>query len=178
MCPWWFWNCGCSATSKEVKCWSLAPSELLSNFQVAFLYKVLEKVVAKQLLDDLENNGHQSASALLRVTNDLLVRVHAGMGSVFILLYLSVACHRVDHHILIDRLREWAEIFGTALKWFSIVNHSFSLSKCMFGVPQGSALGLVSFSCAQYIIHHHGISFHLCRWHPDIPTDNSTDRYR
>ncbi len=42
-----------------------------------------------------------------------------GMCSVLMLLDLSAAFDKIDHSILLDRLRHWVGIYGTALEWFS-----------------------------------------------------------
>ena len=52
--------------------------------------------------------------ALMRVTNDLLLTADAGDCSVLILLDLSAAFDTVDHTILIDCLKQWVGISGSA----------------------------------------------------------------
>lgn len=92
--------------------------------------------------------GHSTETALLRVTNDLLLAADRGEGSVLILLDLSAAFDTVNHTILIERLKAWVGIRGTALSWFqsylleqtfavTIGNHSSSSAAVAYGVLQG-----------------------------------------
>ncbi len=97
-------------------------------FNLLYLSKVLEKVVANQLCDFLQNNSlfevfqsgfrmhHSTETALVRVTNDLLMSSDEGLLSVLVLLDLSAAFDTIDHQILIQRLGNLTGIKGTALK--------------------------------------------------------------
>nr|XP_054601584.1 uncharacterized protein LOC129164699 [Nothobranchius furzeri] len=109
---------------------SLDPS-LHSSFRpiskLPFISKILEKVVAKQLTAALDEQNiydsfqsgfrraHSTETALLRVSNDLLTHSDAGDGSVLVLLDLTAAFDTVDHHLLLERLRDWVGISGSAL---------------------------------------------------------------
>ena len=146
--------------------------EVLANYRpisnLPFLSKVLEKVVADQLNEFLQNNSlfemfqsgfrrhHSTESALVKVTNDLLIASDEGCLSVLVLLDLSAAFDTVDHQILIERLDTLIGIKGTALSWFRSylsnrtqfvhVNDESSLyTKVSYGVPQGSVLGPILF---------------------------------
>ena len=153
-----------------------------------FVSKILEKVVAKQLLDHMETNGlheplqsayrcgHSTETALVRVQNDLLRAVDRKQGIILVLLDLSAAFDTIDHDILLSRLRENIGIDGLALDWIksylsnrtqSIYAGKMSSSKCSlpFGVPQGSVLG-PKFFCVYSgpigsIAHKHGLEVHL-----------------
>lgn len=82
-----------------------------------FLSKILEKVVYNQLLPFLEDNSitelfqsgfkalHSTESALLKVSNDILLSIDSGKFVVLVLLDLSAAFDTVDHSILISRLQ-------------------------------------------------------------------------
>uniref|UniRef100_A0A8C6MBL6 Reverse transcriptase domain-containing protein n=1 Tax=Nothobranchius furzeri TaxID=105023 RepID=A0A8C6MBL6_NOTFU len=146
---------------------SLDPS-LHSSFRpiskLPFISKDLEKVVAKQLTAALDEHNiydcfqsgfrraHSTETALLRVSNDLLTHSDAGGCSVLVLLDLTAAFDTVDHHLLLERLRDWVGLSGSALEWFSsyLPERSFSVAVSEFkffttsrthGVPQGSVLG-------------------------------------
>lgn len=58
--------------------------------------------------------GHSTEPALLRVSNDVLMRADAGECLV-LFLDLSAAFDTVDHSILLIRRQHWAGITGTAL---------------------------------------------------------------
>lgn len=93
--------------------------------------KIIEKAVAKQVLElvkvknilDPFQSGfrplHSTETALLKVTNDILMNADSGHHSILVLLDLSAAFDTVDHTSLLDRLKHWVGIDGTALKWFS-----------------------------------------------------------
>ena len=133
-----------------------------------FLSKILEKIVLTQLFSYLNSHSllspnqsayrpsHSTETALLKVTNDILQALDHGNVSVLTLLDLSAAFDTVDHSILIDTLRHYYGISGTALSWFenylsfrsqSVLINDFSSdnSDLCFGVPQGSVLGPVLF---------------------------------
>ncbi len=117
-----------------------------------------------------------SASALLKVLNDILLLSDSGHSVVLMLLDLTAAFDTIDHGILALRLEEAAGIQGTALKWFRsfLSNRSFSVNSgqvfsssapLMCGVPQGSILAPILFSLyilpLGTIFRKYGISYHF-----------------
>ena len=164
---------------------------ILANYRpisnLPFLSKILEKIVAKQLCGFLDSNNlfekfqsgfrthHSTETALVKVTNDLLIASDNGLLSVLVLLDLSAAFDTVDHQILLQRLEHLVGIKGAALKWFEsylsdrsqFVNAnctSSSHEKVKYGVPQGSVLGPILFTLYMLplgkIIRKHNIDFH------------------
>ncbi|KAG2462775.1 RTXE polymerase, partial [Polypterus senegalus] len=109
-------------------------SEVLANYRpisnLAFLSKVLEKVVLVQLQDHLKKfnlfekfqssfrTSHSTETALVRVTNDLLMAADQGSSSLLILLDLTAAFDTIDHNILLHCLHYMIGLSGFALEWF------------------------------------------------------------
>ena len=107
--------------------------ESLNNYRpisnLPFLSKILEKIVAAQLIAYMSSNSlfevfqsgfrrfHSTETALTKVTNDVLLAMDAGDTSMLILLDLSAAFDTVDHTILLKRLENQIGIRGLALSW-------------------------------------------------------------
>ncbi len=118
---------------------------------------------------------HRTETALIRVTNDLLLSSDCGCISLLVLLDLSAAFDTIDHNILLNRLENFVGISGSALAWFKsylsdrhqfvAVNEEVSYrSQVQYGVPQGSVLGPLLFTLYMLpmgnIIRKHRVSFH------------------
>uniref|UniRef100_A0A8C2GF31 Reverse transcriptase domain-containing protein n=1 Tax=Cyprinus carpio TaxID=7962 RepID=A0A8C2GF31_CYPCA len=148
----------------------LDPSELANDRPISnlpFMSKILEKVVSAQLCSYLQKNDlceefqsgfrphHSTETALVKITNYLLLAPDQGCISLLALLDLGIQ--------------------GQALRWFRsylsdryhfvyLNGESSHLSKVKNGVPQGSVLSPLLFSIYMLplgnIIRKYGISFH------------------
>ena len=150
-----------------------------------FLGKIIERVVSNQLTKYITDNSllasrqsayrkdHSVETALLRVQDDLLPALDSGDEAVLILLDLTSAFDTVDNGVLLSRLTTQFGITGTAVKWFEshlseryqkvTIDGSRSHPTLLrWGVPQGSVVGPVLFTCyttpLQDIIHSHDFS--------------------
>ncbi len=61
---------------------------------------------------------HNTETALVKITNGLLLVSDQGCISLLVLLDLSAAFDTIDHDILIDRLQNYTGIQGQAFRWF------------------------------------------------------------
>ena len=159
-----------SAIVKPLLKKSTLDPEIFKNYRpvsnLSFISKVIEKVIANQLLKHMEENcllekmqsayrsGHSTETALLRVQNDILKAVDGKKKKVvfLVLLDLSAAFDTVDHAILLSFLENYVGLSGSVLSMlesylqgrtqcFSINNILSDLSELVYGVPQGSVLG-------------------------------------
>uniref|UniRef100_A0A8C1MKC2 Reverse transcriptase domain-containing protein n=1 Tax=Cyprinus carpio TaxID=7962 RepID=A0A8C1MKC2_CYPCA len=168
----------------------LDPSELANYRPISnlpFMSKLLEKVVSAQMCSFLQKNylyeefqwgfrpHHSTETAIVKITNDLLLASDQGCISLLVVLDLSAAFNTIDHDILIDRLQNYTGIQGHALRWFRsylsdryhfvyLSGESSHPSPIKYGVPQGSVLGPLLFSIYMLplgnIIRKYWISFH------------------
>ena len=142
----------------------------ISNLSV--LSKLLERLVARQLLDYLVASrllpelqsayraNHSTETAVLRVLADILLAVDAGDVALLTLLDLSAAFDTVDHDTLLRRLRVSYGLGGGVHRWFQsylgdrtqFVRYGSLMSvlrAVLFEVPQGRSLGRSCSSCTR-----------------------------
>ena len=138
----------------------------VSNLQ--YVSKLTEKTVFDQIhthmmtrslypeFQSVYRKNHSSETALVRVTNDILMKMNTQEVTLLVMLDLSAAFDTVNHNILLTRLNEELGISGLALEWFKSylakrgqrvsidgsLSERFSL-EC--GVPQVSCLGHLLF---------------------------------
>ena len=138
----------------------------VSNLQ--YVSKLTEKMVFDQIhthmmthslypeFQSAYRKNHSTETALVRVTNDILMKMNTQEVTLLVMLDLSAAFDTVNHKILLTRLNEELGICGSALEWFKSylakrgqrvymdgsLSERFSL-EC--GVPQGSCLGPLLF---------------------------------
>ena len=150
---------------------------------LAFLSKILEKVVYSQIRVHLNDNKlnvllqsaykehHSTETAMLKILNDVLNATDRGEVTLLCLLDLSAAFDTIDHEILLTRLSISYGIRGVALEWFrsyltdrkfyiklnDVTSKEYTLK---FGVPQGSVLGPVL-----YIMYTHSLEDVIKRFH-------------
>jgi len=145
---------------------------LLGNYRpisnLPYISKLTEKAVYNQLHSHMIDNcvypemqssyrkGHSTETALLRVVNDILMKMNSQEVTLLVLLDLSAAFDTVNHDLLENRLNEEIGISDVALSWFKsylrnrmqkvgidgMISNPFDLT-C--GVPQGSCLGPILF---------------------------------
>ena len=133
-----------------------------------FISKLTEKAVFDQTYNLMVENdlyppnqssyrkNHSTETALLKVTNDILLNMNKQRVTLLVLLGLSAAFDTVDHNILMSSL-SMLGLEGTALKWLSLYltgrYQRISVRGCQSekfnvncGVPQGSCLGPLLFT--------------------------------
>ena len=152
-----------------------------------FLSKLVEKVVAHQLVSHLQQFNlletfqsaykpyHSTETALVRVSNDILRAIDNKQCVLLTLLDLSAAFDTIDHSILLHILRNDLGIDDKALQWFEsyLSNRTQCViidgvksqpQKLLYGVPQGSVLGPILFTVYMTalgkIMKQHNFSFH------------------
>ena len=152
------------------------PADDFKNYRpvsgLSFMLKLVERVVAKQLLEhihvhSLDNpyqsaykTGHSTETALLSIKNEVHLSLSRGEPTALVLLDLSAAFDTIDHSTLLHCLQNWFGIGGSVLKWFTsylsersqsvkIGSTLSDLCKLLFGVPKALSWVLCYFLCIQ-----------------------------
>ena len=138
------------------------PISLISNIS-----KIIEKLIHKRLNSFFEHNdifysfqfgfsdNHSTTNALIKMTDQIKEACDCGLYACGIYLDLKKAFDTVNHKILLSKLNHY-RIRGVANDWFksflanrtqytNINGSSSNSEKVMYGVPQGSVLGLLLF---------------------------------
>ena len=136
----------------------------VSNLQ--YISKLTERAIYEQvhrhmemsnihpLLQSAYRKQHSSETALLKIVNDILLKLNSQHVTLLVMLdlYVNAAFDAVNYKILLERLQHDIGISGVLLQWFKsyLSNRSQrievqgTLSKKFnleCGVPQGSCLG-------------------------------------
>ena len=127
-----------------------------------FLSKILDKLLFDQVDDflitsNILERNHRTETALLKILNNIRCNLDNHKLTVLVLLDLTAAFDTVDHHILLNRLKNLVGLSGTVLNWFvsyltdrhffvSMDTCSSETHKIKCGVPQGSILGPTLFN--------------------------------
>ncbi len=155
---------------------------------LSFVSKILEKVVANRLNTHVHGSNtsnpfqsayrkfHSTETALLNISSDILTAMEEGRVTALTLLDLSAAFDTIDHPILLNRLKNWFGVTGTALNWLTsylssrsqrikIDDYLSSEVNLPFGVPQGSVLGPLLFTMyttpLSQVISDHSVPHHM-----------------
>ena len=120
-----------------------------------FISKLIENAVSLQHEHYLSQNNllgylmyHSTETALLKITNDILMNQYEHCSTALVAIDLTSAFDLVNHYILLERLYAYYGISGTALEWLRsylsgrtqsvVINGVHSKEKMLdHGVPQG-----------------------------------------
>ena len=124
------------------------------------LARFSRQLVSNGLLQPLQSgcrSNHSTETALLKLVNDLLWSADDGKVSVLALLALSSAFYATDHGVLLRRLHDTygtegttgtgsIHISRTVPSLYLFCGRASRPHQLLYGVPQGSVLGLVLFT--------------------------------
>ena len=121
-----------------------------------FISKLIERVVADQPVKHLDNNllvepfqsaywHHLTETALVHVSNDILLFLDRQQANLLVLLDLSMALDTVDHEVLHARLSSSISLSGTVVTGTDPTSPAGPNSSllamdvpCLGGCPEGS----------------------------------------
>ena len=139
-----------------------------SNFRpisnLPFLSKLNERIVVDQLseyfkIKDLDEplqsaykTGYSTETALLKITNDIMLNMDKQQVTLMVLLDMSAAFDTIPHHLFLARLKRTFGISSTALQWFesyfeeryqrvTIQGEMSDETLLEIGLPQGAGAG-------------------------------------
>lgn len=166
--------------------------ENLKNFRpvsnLPFIGKCIEKMAIKQMETHLRKNGlieplqsaykqhHSTETALIKVSNDILMELDNRKCVYLVLLDLSAAFDTVDHQVFLTQMQTQYGMDGNVHDWMRSylqdrqqcvhVNGAPSYKvELQYGFPQGSCVGPFGFKLytkpLTAIAKHHGINIHL-----------------
>ena len=166
--------------------------ENLKNFRpvsnLPFIGKCIEKVAIKQMEEHLEVNNlteplqsaykqnRSTETAIVKVTNDILIELDKRMCVYLVLLDLSAAFDTIDHQVFLTQMQTQYAMSGGVHDWMQTylqgrrqrvhINGAPSAQVDLeYGFPQGSCIGPFGFKLytkpLTEIAHCHGISIHL-----------------
>ena len=107
---------------------------------LAYVSKLVETAFAKQLQHYLFTNNlfpasqsaylsnHSTETALLRVTNDILLNMNNQRVTLLLLLDLSIAFNTVDYDTLLHRLQFSFGFHGKDLSWYSLTSSAWNVT--------------------------------------------------
>jgi len=133
-----------------------------------YIGKLIEKAAIKQIDNHLTANklheplqsaytaNHSTETALLKVTNDILLSLDNHQCIYLVLLDLSAAFDTIDHDMFLERLENDYAVTGKVVDWMRSylvnrtqtidINNTFSdRIQLEFGFPQGSSIGPFGF---------------------------------
>ncbi len=95
-------------------------SKILEQVVCSFVLFLAKKIYIYEEFQSGFRPRHSTETALVKITNDLLLASDQGCISLIVLLDLSAAFNTIDHDILIDRLQNYTGIQGQAPLLFSL----------------------------------------------------------